>query len=305
MASPIATHEARGTQLWTAALLLTCAVLLWSGTAVIGRSAAGHVPPFAVSFWRWLMAFCIFLPLGGARLWQARSIVKREWKWMVALSFFGMGGFAVPYFWGLQYTQAVNAAVLNALGPVMILVIAAVTMGARVNVMQLAGILLGVGGSLLIVFRGDFGALSGLGVNVGDLLLMLAVFFWSCYTVALKRAPLELDQFALMAVLSGLTLPMLAPFYGLEYLERGGFDLTGRNIGIIFYAGICSSVIAYLCWNRGVTLMGAARAGAAQYLMPVFGALLAYLILGEAIEWFHWAGMVVIFGGIALSSRKG
>jgi drug/metabolite transporter (DMT)-like permease len=51
--------------------------------------------------------------------------------------------------------------------------------------------------------------------------------------------------------------------------------------------------------------MGAARAGAAQYLMPVFGAVLAYLILGEAIEWFHWAGMVVIFGGIALSSRKG
>jgi drug/metabolite transporter (DMT)-like permease len=215
-----------------------------------------------------------------------------------------MGGFAVPYFWGLQYTQAVNAAVLNALGPVMILVIAAVTMGNRVGPVQLVGILFGVAGSLLIVFHGDLGALARLGVNVGDLLLMLAVFFWSCYTVALKRAPLGLDPFALMAALSGLTLPMLAPFYALEYAQRGGFELTERNLGIIFYTGVCSSIIAYLCWNRGVTTIGAARAGAAQYLMPVFGAVLAYLILGEAIEWYHWTGMVVIFAGIALSSRR-
>ena len=306
MASPAATlTAARGAQFWLAALLLTLAVLIWSGTAITGRWAAGNLPPVQLAFWRWCMAFCIFLPLGGAKLWQERSVVRREWKWLVALSFFGMGGFAVPYFWGLQYTQAVNAAVLNALGPVMILVIAAVTMGSRVNFLQLTGILLGVGGSLLIVFRGDLGVLAGLGVNVGDLLLLFAVFLWSCYTVALRRVPLELDQFALMAALSGLTLPMLAPFYWLEYVERGGFDLTARNIGIIFYAGICSSVIAYLCWNRGVTAIGAARAGAAQYLMPVFGAVLAYLILDEAIEWFHGAGMVMIFAGIALSSRKG
>ena len=305
MASPTATHEARGTQFWTAALLLTCAVLLWSGTAVIGRSAAGHVPPFAVSFWRWLMAFCIFLPLGGRALWLQRRIALREWKWLVALSFFGMGGFAVPYFTGLQFTQAVNAAVLNALGPVMILVIAAVTMGTRVSAVQLAGVALGVAGTALIVFRGEIDALLSFGINVGDAFLLLAVFFWSVYTVLIRRAPKELDQWALMLVLSGLTVPMLAPFYVLEWTQRGGFPLDTLTLIIIFYSGFCSSVLAYLCWNRGVATIGAARAGASQYLMPVFGALLAYAILGEEIGWFHYAGMALIFAGIALSSRRG
>jgi drug/metabolite transporter (DMT)-like permease len=306
MASPSATvGDARGAQFWTAAILLTCAVLFWSGTAVIGRSAAGHVPPFALSFWRWLMAFCIFLPLGGRALWLQRRTAVREWKWLVALSFLGMGGFAVPYFTGLQFTQAVNAAVLNALGPVMILVIAAVTIGTRINAVQLLGVALGLGGTAMIVFRGDLDALLSLGINVGDAFLLLAVFFWSGYTVAFRRAPVELDQWALMLVLSGLSVPMLAPFYAMEWSARGGFDLDWHNLGVIFYSGFCSSVLAYLCWNKGVAILGAARAGVSQYLMPVFGALLAWAILGEEIGWFHYAGIVLIFAGIALSGRRG
>jgi drug/metabolite transporter (DMT)-like permease len=298
-------HAARGAQFWTAALLLTIAVLLWSGTAVIGRAAAGHVPPFALSFWRWLMAFVIFLPLGGPSLWRARRAALRAWPWLVALSFLGMGGFAVPYFTGLQFTQAVNAAVLNALGPVLILVIAAVTVGARVTALQLVGVALGVAGTAMIIFRGDLDALLSLGINVGDAFLLLAVFFWSAYTVAFKRAPAELDQWALMLALSGLSVPMLGPFYALEWASRGGFDLDWRNVGVIFYSGVCSSVLAYLCWNRGVAVIGAARAGASQYLMPVFGALLAYLLLGEEIGWYHFAGMALIFAGIAFSSTRG
>jgi drug/metabolite transporter (DMT)-like permease len=302
--STTATH-ARPTPFWLAALMLTCAVLLWSGTAVIGRSAAGHVPPFAMTFWRWLMAFCIFLPLGGRALWVQRRIALREWKWLLALSFFGMGGFAVPYFTGLQFTQAVNAAVLNALGPVMILIIAAVTLKQHIRALQLAGIVLGVAGTAIIVFRGDLAALLGFGINVGDAFLLLAVFFWSAYTVMFRQAPHELDQWALMLVLSGLTVPMVAPFYAIEWSMRGGFDLDWRNAGLIFYAGFCSSVLAYLCWNRGVATLGAARAGVAQYLMPVFGALLAHLILDEQIGWYHYVGAALIFGGIALSSRRG
>jgi len=298
------TQAARGTSFWLAALMLTIAVLLWSGTAVVGRSAAGHVPPFALSFWRWLMAFLIFLPLGGPSLWRARSAALRKWKWLVALSFLGMGGFAVPYFTGLQYTQAVNAAVLNALGPVMILVIVAVAMGTRITALQLIGVALGVAGTVFIIFRGDLDALLSLGANVGDAFLLLAVFFWSLYTVALRHAPAELDQMALMLVLSGLTVPMLAPFYALEWTIRGGFALDAPNLGAIFYAGVCSSVLAYLCWNRGVTVIGATRAGVSQYLMPLFGAVLATLLLSEALEWFHFAGMVLIFAGIACSSSR-
>jgi drug/metabolite transporter (DMT)-like permease len=299
-----ATHAARGASFWIAAALLIFAVLLWSGSAIVGRMAAGHVPPFALSFWRWAFAFLFFLPIAGPALWRRREAVRRTWKWLALLSFLGMGGFAVPYFVGLQFTQAANAAILNALGPMMILVVAAVTLGARTTLRQMTGLALGVAGTALIIFRGNLDAVTSFGINIGDAFILLAVFFWSAYTVALRRAPVELEPMALLLVLSGLTLPMLAPFYAIEYAMGGGFALDTRNIAIVLYSGICSSVLGYICWNRGVAVIGPSRAGATQYLMPVFGALMATIFLGEELAWFHFAGMVLIFAGIAYSSRR-
>jgi drug/metabolite transporter (DMT)-like permease len=298
------THAARGANFWLAAAMLTLAVLVWSGSAVVGRMAAGHVPPVTLSFLRWTISFLVLLPFAGPALWRQRDAIRRGWKWLSVLSFLGMGGFAVPYFVGLQFTQAANAAILNALGPMMILVIAATTLGARTNRQQIGGLLLGIAGTALIIFRGDVSEVAAFSINIGDALILLAVFFWSAYTVALRHAPRELDQMALLAILSGLTVPMLAPFYAIEWAVEGGFALDVHNIAIVLYSGLCSSVLAYLCWNRGVAVIGASRAGASQYLMPVFGAVMAAVILGEELAWFHLAGMVLIFAGIACSSRR-
>ena len=108
----------------------------------------------------------------------------------------------------------------------MILVIVAVTMGTRINALQLAGVVLGVAGTVLIIFRGDLDTLLSLGINIGDAFLLLAVFFWSLYTVALRRAPVELDQWALMLVLSGLTVPMLAPFYATRMVRPAAGSIS-------------------------------------------------------------------------------
>jgi drug/metabolite transporter (DMT)-like permease len=298
------THAARGANFWLAAALLTLAVLVWSGSAVVGRMAADHVPPITLSFWRWAIAFVVLLPFAGPTLWRRRDAIRRGWKWLSVLSFLGMGGFAVPYFVGLQFTQAANAAILNALGPMMILVISVTAMGARTTTQQILGLLLGIAGTALIIFRGDWDEVASFAINIGDALILLAVFFWSAYTVVLKHVPAELDQMSLLTILSGLTLPMLAPFYALEFAIEGGFALDAHNLAIVLYSGFCSSVLAYLCWNRGVAVIGPSRAGASQYLMPVFGAVMAAAILGEELAWFHLAGMVLIFAGIACSSRR-
>jgi drug/metabolite transporter (DMT)-like permease len=288
---------------WAAYAMLTLAALFWGGSAVVGRAAAGHVPPFALTFWRWAFAFVVFIPLGGGALWRQREAARRNWKALVALSFLGMGGFSVPYFYGLIYTQAANAAILNALSPMLILIISAFTLGTSIAARQLVGVVLGIGGAGLIVFRGELAELLGLSVNVGDALILVSMVFWAFYTVALRKASVGLDQGAFMLCLTGLAVPMIAPFYAIELASGQGFDLNLFNVGIILYAGVCSSVLAYICWNLGVVRVGPAKAGFAQYLVPVFGALLAVAILGESLRWFHLAGIVAIFAGIAISSR--
>ncbi len=105
-----------------------------------------------------------------------------------------------------------------------------------------------------------------------------------------------------MAVLSGLGLPIIAPFYAMELARGETFAVTAKTAGIIVYAGIFASALAYLCWNRGVAVVGPAKAALAQYLVPVFGVVLAMLVLGETLEWFHVAGMVLIFAGIGMAA---
>ncbi len=72
----------------------------------------------------------------------------------------------------------------------------------------------------------------------------------------------------------------------------------------IGYVAIFPSIIAYLCFNRGVELVGANRAGLFIHLMPVFGSLMAILFLGEAFRWYHAAGIPLIAAGIFLATRR-
>jgi len=66
---------------------------------------------------------------------------------------------------------------------------------------------------------------------------------------------------------------------------------------------VFASLIAYLAWNHGVKVVGAAKAAMASYLMPVFTALLGWLLLGEALQPFHWIGGALIFAGLLLATR--
>jgi drug/metabolite transporter (DMT)-like permease len=71
----------------------------------------------------------------------------------------------------------------------------------------------------------------------------------------------------------------------------------------IVYLGLFPSIGAYACWNFGVSRAGAARATLFQYLIPVFAAVLAVLLLGEEVRLFHVAGAVLIIGGLLLATR--
>jgi drug/metabolite transporter (DMT)-like permease len=71
-------------------------------------------------------------------------------------------------------------------------------------------------------------------------------------------------------------------------------------VASLFYVGIFPSIAAYLCWNRGIALIGANRAGLYINLIPLFAALMAILFLGERFQRYHLLGMVFICSGLIL-----
>lgn len=285
-------------------LLLSLTALFWAGNWVIGRAMRHDMPPIAMGFWRWTLALLLLLPFTLPELRRKWPVVRANWLTLTILGCLGAIAFNTLIYVGLQYTAATNGVLFNSLSPVFIILLSWMLVGERISSLQGAGLILSLAGVLAIVARGDAAMLASFQFNPGDLWLITAMLLWAVYTIVLKRRPAELSAMAFLAAMLLLSLPLLLPFYLWEFSVRGGFTLNAATVSALAYYCTVPSIIAYLFWNRGVAQVGANRAGLFVHLMPVFGALLSVIFLGERLYAYHYAGAALIFGGIWLTTRK-
>jgi drug/metabolite transporter (DMT)-like permease len=286
---------------WT---LLALTNLMWAGNFIVGRAVAGQVPPVALAYWRWTGAFIVAIGFAWPHLKRDWPVLLRHGPILLALSVTGFSSFNTMVYIGLQDTTAVNALLLQSVMPVVILLWAFALHGERPGIFQAIGVAVSLLGVVVIAGRGSPGALIGLSFNIGDLWVMAAIVFYALYAVLLRRRP-PVHPFSLLAVLMGIGSMSLVPLYLWEL--HGGAAITGGwpPWAAIAYTAVLPSCLAYLFFNRGVELIGAARAGQSVHLLPVFGAALAVLFLGERIQIYHAFGVALIGAGIALASLHG
>lgn len=284
-------------------LLLTLAVLFWAGNFIVGRAFHGEIPPIALAFWRWVGAALLVTgpALKFMRLdWRA---LCRAWPVVLLLALTGIASFNTLVYSGLQYTQAINAFLLQSLTPVLIVSMSFLLFRERIGPRQAFGILVSLCGAIMIISRGDMAVLRGFSFNRGDLLIFAAVIGYAVYSVMLRKRP-HVHALSLLMATFWLGALMILPWYVWETLTAPPLRLSPPNLLAITYVALFPSILSYLCYNRGVELIGANRAGLFIHLMPVFGSIMAILFLGEAFSWFHAAGIGLIGGGILLATRK-
>jgi drug/metabolite transporter (DMT)-like permease len=287
-----------------AALALALASLLWSGNFVIGRAVAGRVPPVALAFWRWAVALAVLLPFTWRALRDAAPVLRRSWKILVPLGILGVGNFNLLVYVGLTETSATNALLLNSACPAFILALTFATGLGRASPRQLGGIALSLAGVVAIVTRGAPGAVLSVSFARGDLWVLAAVLSWAAYTILLARRPAGVAPLALLAVLVGVGVAWIAPFYALELSRGARLHVDAVSAAAIAYVALFASIAAYGLWNAGVAAIGASRAGVFLHLMPAFGSVLAAALLGEAFRWFHAAGIALILLGVTLAGAS-
>ena len=288
---------------WLALLFLMLGAISWAGSTVAGRAASGNVPPFSLSFIRWFFVVVCFLLISWRQTWAQRNIILRHWPLLTAFGFFGVVGFTVPYYVGLQFTVAVNASLMNASGTLWVILTAFLMTGDRISRQQACGVVLGFLGTLIIVLRANFSLLSGFSINIGDILVLASFFSWAVYTVMLRWKPPEIGELPFLTSITILAVLMMLPFYIVDLWNGVSFKVNIDNIVIISYAVIFPSFLAYIMWNKAVPVVGASVAAMTQYMIPIFGVILSVVLLGETIELHHAGGIVIIFIGIWLVSR--
>jgi drug/metabolite transporter (DMT)-like permease len=259
----------------------------------------------AMTFLRWFFAVLILAPFAWRHVRRDWPVVRRNWKPMLFLGAIGVGTHNALAYLGLNYTTATNGVILNSFIPVMIIAMSWLFLRERSSPLQLAGVCVSLAGVLAILSQGSLAALAALELNGGDLLIVLSMAMWSAYTIGLRWRPSGLHMLTFLFVLMVIGDLAVLPLFVAELAFGRRMDVTMANVAMLVSVALFASVLAYIFWNRGVEQVGANVAGLFVHLMPVFGVLLAWLLLGERLAPFHVAGIALILTGIWITSRLG
>jgi drug/metabolite transporter (DMT)-like permease len=284
-------------------LLLILAALFWSGNFVLGRAVRADVPPIGLAFWRWCGGSILVLGFAWPYLKRDWGLIWQHWKIILLLSVLGVATFNTLVYTGLQYTTAINALLMQSAMPVLIVLMSYFFFGETVTAIQGVGIMLSLMGVLTIIGQGRLEVLTSLSLNRGDLLVFIAVALYAAYSALLRRRP-SIHPLSFIAATFIAGTVILLPFYLWENGTGRVMSIDGVTLLTVGYVAIFPSILAYLCYNRGVELAGANRAGLFVHLMPVFGSIMAILLLSERFGWFHGVGIMLILGGILLATRS-
>lgn len=284
-------------------LLLTLTSLFWSGNMVMGRGIRADVPPVALAFWRWTLALLLILPFALPHLRAQWPRLKAAWPVVVTLGLLGVGGYNTFAYFALQHTTATSATLLNSFIPIATIAFAFLFFGRRLRRAEAIGVLVSLCGVAVIVSRGEVDTLLALRLNRGDLWMLLAVTVWGLYTVGLQRRPEGVAPMLLLAAFTTVGLAALAPAYAWEIASGRSIHPTPMALVGILYTAIFPGFLGYVFYNAGVAAVGPARGALFIHLMPVFAIVLAALFLGERPYAYHFAGIVLVLGGIFLTNR--
>jgi drug/metabolite transporter (DMT)-like permease len=284
-------------------LLLSLASFFWALNFVLGRYVAGHVPPVALSFVRWTGAFLIVLPFAWPKLKSDWSAIRDRLAFMLLVSLTGIATYNTLAYYGLQYTEALNALLIQSAAPLFVALWAFLLLGVRLTWAQAAGIAISLTGVLVILTRGDPEALSSIRFNRGDIVLTGALLIFALYATLTSRRP-NIHPLSFLAFTTGCGALMLIPPLGIEITSGYTLKADLETILMLVYVVIFPSTLAYLFYNRGVELIGPNRSAPFFHLMPVFGSLMAIAFLGERLQLFHGVGYALVLCGVFIAARK-
>jgi drug/metabolite transporter (DMT)-like permease len=285
-------------------LLLTLTVLFWSGNMVVGRGIRADVPPLALAFWRWAIAFLLVLPLAWPHFRAQWPLLRQAWKPIVLLGLLGVGSYNTFAYIALQYTSATNAVLLNSFIPVVTIAISWAFLGKHLRRLEGLGVVISLCGALTIIARGDPAVLFHLNLNVGDVWMLAAVLAWAVYTVGLAWRPAGVHPMLMLAAMTAVGLGALGLAYAWEITQGRQIVINPGSLAALAYVGIFPSFLGYIFYNRGVAEIGASKASLFIHLMPVFGTILSAIFLAEIPHWYHYLGIGLIFSGIWLTMKK-
>ncbi|KQP41491.1 hypothetical protein ASF49_17135 [Methylobacterium sp. Leaf104] len=284
--------------------LLVFTMLLWGGNVVASKWAAGEVSPQVLTCLRWAFA-CLALALPArAGLVAEWDRLKRHWVYVLLMGACGYTLYASLFYAAGLFTSGINIALFQGSIPVLVILINYLVNRVAVTGAQVLGVAVTLAGAVVAATHGDWRVLATFAFNRGDVLMLVACLLYAGYTVALARRPKVSGLSFFAAVALSALVTSLPPLYA-EWALGHTIWPTAKGWAIVIFVALGPSLIAQLAFLRGVELIGPNRAGLFVNLVPIFGAGLAILLVGEPFRWHEGLALALVIGGIAIAERLG
>jgi len=286
-------------------IMLVFATLFWAGNFIVGKIAfLENVPPFSLTFFRWLLVWLILIPFTYKEFFYLKKIIFQNIPLLFFLGLTSVGLFNSFIYNALNFTQVINASLFNAVIPAVIILFCFLFKLDKTNKYQLLGLMLTILGILSIITKLNLKILLTLDFNKGDILMMGAVITWGLYSAFLKKIKFKVSLLTFVHILCTFGLISLIPQFLYEFLQGETVKVNSTFVYSLLYLAIFPSVGSYYCWAGAVSIIGANRAGIFLSLIPLFSAVMAILFFQEKFQFYHFIGSILTLFGLFLSNKK-
>lgn len=281
-------------------VLLVFTTLFWGGNVPASRMAVGEISPMLVVLLRWLFAFLLLGLFARRQIMAEYRLVLPHWRMIVLLSALGYTGYNALYYSAAHYTRGANIAIIQGSTPIVVLLLGLFVYRQKLNAIQIGGALVTIIGVMVSASHGDWQVISHLAFNRGDLWLLIASIAYAFYTLKLRERP-QCSALVFFTALAAVSFVTAIPLVIWEAWQGALIWPGTKGWVLIAYISVLPSLLCQIAYIRAVGIVGPGRASIFYNLVPVFGATLSTLILGEAFSSFDFLALCLVIGGILIA----
>ncbi len=283
-------------------LLLIVSAVLWGGVFHVIKYPLSVAPPFVVIFVRFALTVFLLLPWLLARHNYRIAFSGENLGPMIFLALVGICAYNTFFTYGMALSEPATGSLIIAANPAMTTFISRLWKKEIISPIRWAGIALAFFGLVFIVFEGSLANLGRLQLGAGNLVLLGAPFVWAIYTIKSREVLQRVPTMVFTPAVLLLSLPLQGLVAALQ-LDGFAWVHEAKFWWPVLFLGIMATGVAYLCWNKGIELLGAARGSVFINLIPVTAMAISWM-LGHPLQAFHFIGGCIVVLGVILASRK-
>ena len=280
------------------------ATALWSVNFIIARGLSSEIDAVTLAFLRWSLAFIIIFPFTVKSILKNINYIKKNILYISILSILGISLFNTLIYIAGHSTTAMNLSLISITFPIYLILISRFILKEKIEAKKIIGISFVFAGALFLISKGNLETIIRLKPAIGDLYMSAAAMIFAVYSLLLRKKPEGLDILTFQSCQISIGLLFLLPAFLFELAVKPFPQMSAGIIFSILYVGIFASLVSFILWNKAVVYIGAVKSGQIYLLLPLFGGILAFIFLGEKIEFFHFISILLITTGMLITNIK-